>query len=403
MAGEPCERLCTRLLLFGAAAQRALVLAAVAAVAGALGGGGEELGLAAAVLLAIALWCQLRLHHCAAAVVRALPPPPAGRSAAARAAQRLEAAQRGPSPRSALQPAAAAAAAPEGGRRVPPDFAESCCERTLVAKPNIVSGYELSERDLEILGRGDALFGFLCKPGHSLAPAEWALFRPMINLSAFADEAAENQAPHIDSDSLTQFTFFLTRSMYVIPGVRVEDVTVQMLSSVEYHLACQPGRTRVWEDVHMMPPNTFRITKTLVRFIFDVTVQLRVSEVPQEHLSELCPLIGGLCVDRALLLERTYRPGEGPVDGLRKVKSLLLFHRLPRGDGFLWSNPTAMAIGNIPGPIASIVNTCGSMGSAEVAETATVTRRYFARPEVMQRVRRARQPGQPSEGPRPRA
>eukprot|EP00666_Eupelagonemidae_sp_cell4sb_P007800 gene7800-17443_t len=38
----------------------------------------------------------------------------------------------------------------------------------------------------------------------------------------------------------------------------------------------------------------------------------------------------------------------------KKVKSLLIFHRLPNGDGFLWSNPTAIVIGSIPGAVATL-------------------------------------------------
>eukprot|EP00662_Eupelagonemidae_sp_cell21_P045735 gene45735-56718_t len=156
--------------------------------------------------------------------------------------------------------------------------------------------------------------------------------------------------------------------MYVIPGVRIEDFTVDLLSSVEYLKACQPGRCKVWEDVENMGrPNCFRLTKTLVRFVYDATIQLRASEVPRGVLPSLSRLIGGLEVDRALLMEKTTRAGDPPNAAMRKVKSLLLFHRLPSGDGFLWSNPTLIVVGSIPRAVAALVNTCGKMGSSEPA------------------------------------
>eukprot|EP01062_Namystynia_karyoxenos_P006004 TRINITY_DN12097_c0_g1_i1.p1 TRINITY_DN12097_c0_g1~~TRINITY_DN12097_c0_g1_i1.p1 ORF type:complete len:615 (+),score=134.05 TRINITY_DN12097_c0_g1_i1:93-1847(+) len=283
----------------------------------------------------------------------------------------------------AAAPPAAAAAPPAPSRRrshphpeLPADFGASCPEKC--------KGVALSEWDfrkpqpLQQLSEGAGLFAFACKTGDQLSRRERQQAGSLINLSFFKDETADNGVPHIDCGSeedIAQYTLMLTQATYLVPAMRPGDVTAQRIASVEYHRASQVPGTKVWDDT---PPFTFRITKVIVPYVFKMTIQFRVSEVPEAALESLRVISYGLPIHKAILLERTKRDVKAQ-DATKKAKSILLYHFLPGDRGALVTNFTCIANTSIPRVIASMMNSMGAKGSKEVGVTAQLARQYFAR------------------------
>eukprot|EP01064_Diplonema_japonicum_P026378 TRINITY_DN37799_c0_g1_i1.p1 TRINITY_DN37799_c0_g1~~TRINITY_DN37799_c0_g1_i1.p1 ORF type:complete len:368 (+),score=37.08 TRINITY_DN37799_c0_g1_i1:55-1158(+) len=261
-------------------------------------------------------------------------------------------------------------------------------------KSGLLNSWNLDESVRDKLEEGFALFGFSCKAGTNLTTEEIRLFSLAINKTAFNDEELENKALKIDMKNLGTMRnaiYFLTRALYILPCVDIDKITLETFVTPEYHKACQISSTKVWDDCKARGDyDTFRITKPVIPWVFKMTVQFRCSEIAEEDLNDLRPLLNGLQVHKALLLERTKRD-KGSVDMTKKCKSLLIFHRLPDDRGVLCSNPTFIINTSIPKFLASIMDKVGSIGAAEVAESATKSRLFWIDHQLQEKKRSEKQ------------
>eukprot|EP01061_Rhynchopus_euleeides_P023021 TRINITY_DN37529_c0_g1_i1.p2 TRINITY_DN37529_c0_g1~~TRINITY_DN37529_c0_g1_i1.p2 ORF type:complete len:276 (+),score=119.27 TRINITY_DN37529_c0_g1_i1:301-1128(+) len=232
-----------------------------------------------------------------------------------------------------------------------------------------------TEADFATLKSGSAFYGFNCAVGTSLGQHERTLIQSVINLSTFKEGDADF-VPDLDLNNtkeLQKFTYMLNKAMYVLPGLRISDLSPELVASVPFQQACQPGACKVWEDCPRK--DTFRLTKTIIRAIYKVTIQFRCSWVPEEYLEGLSLLSQGLPVHKAIVLERTKRDTT-VTDSTYKVRSVLLYHELKSG-GVIVTNFTCIANTSVPSVVARVVDSLGWAGASEVAETAVKTRAYL--------------------------
>ncbi|PWV20572.1 hypothetical protein C3747_6g387 [Trypanosoma cruzi] len=226
------------------------------------------------------------------------------------------------------------------------------------------------------LNTGNVLFRFLCAPVMKLGRDSLFLIDTFINLSSFADEVQENNVPKIDIFSLEEqekYVTILVKAMYLLPGVRLSNLTVDLLASLDYQRNCQPGINKFEvSDV----PNTFRTIKTVIRFVFSVTIQMKVSEINDPEVLNSFKDVDGMVPAKVLLLERT-KKNIHKIDSTVKVRSVLLYY--PVNDGVLVTNQTILLNSSLPVVVSSLMQTFGSQGATEAAQTAKLTRRYLIR------------------------
>lgn len=228
---------------------------------------------------------------------------------------------------------------------------------------------------IPILEKGGALMSFHVGPGHKLPDGERAIVSAIINLSAFADEVDENKVPNVRMDvreDAKQYGMIITKNCYLVPGLKLSHMTPRVLSSYDFQKNCQTSNVHVWDDAK--EECTFRITKTVIRFIFSVTIQFRTSAIDPSHCRLFSELLG-IRVDGGLLMERTKRNPNAPPDSTAKAKSVLLYSEVE--GGLLVTNMTAVLNSAMPAVIANLMNNFGAQGLAEVSETAANTRVYL--------------------------
>eukprot|EP01064_Diplonema_japonicum_P000971 TRINITY_DN10636_c2_g1_i1.p1 TRINITY_DN10636_c2_g1~~TRINITY_DN10636_c2_g1_i1.p1 ORF type:complete len:298 (+),score=46.69 TRINITY_DN10636_c2_g1_i1:68-895(+) len=227
----------------------------------------------------------------------------------------------------------------------------------------------------EDLQKGTAFYGFNCAAGGVLGSKEKDLIQRAINLTSFSPDS-DDQRPHIDMadpKDLNKYVFMLNKAMYVLPKVGKDDISPEILASSKFQKACQPGACKVWDDCDRA--DTFRLTKTIIRAVYKMTIQFKCTWVPREDLPDLMPLCDGLRIDQAILMERTKRD-KTHQDSTVKVRSILLYHVLEDG-GMVVTNFTCVANTSIPSVVARLVDKLGWAGASEVAETAERTRSYL--------------------------
>lgn len=228
------------------------------------------------------------------------------------------------------------------------------------------------------LNRGDVLFSFKTSTGDQLNKDEKHIVSRLINLSSFASEQKENNVPNVDvydEKDAAQYTMIVTKVNYLIPGLPLDVLTPAVVSKKDYHERCQPGNPTIWDDV--TAENTFRMTKKVIPFVFNITLQLKCSEVTDKDelkiLHELDPR-KTFKIDKALLMERTKRNIQ-VVDATRKAKSLLLYTKVE--GGVLVQHYTVVLNSSIPTLVLPVLNNLSSFGAAEGLETAKMTRAAF--------------------------
>eukprot|EP01059_Diplonema_ambulator_P011780 TRINITY_DN2181_c0_g2_i1.p1 TRINITY_DN2181_c0_g2~~TRINITY_DN2181_c0_g2_i1.p1 ORF type:complete len:606 (+),score=173.33 TRINITY_DN2181_c0_g2_i1:50-1867(+) len=273
---------------------------------------------------------------------------------------------------------------PNNARQVPPDMAVHCplkATRKVAYKVVETVNFFEDATHIPLLSEGGALYHCTCKEGFKLSQEQLKMIASFVNISGFKDELAENSVSYLDpfTEEAQLHIYLLNKGMYVFPpSVRVADLNSKVLSSVAFHRACQPGsgmkKPKVWTDV--AEPNTFRLTKPIIPLVWGVTFQLKTSVVPPHLYPGLSVLCDGLTVHHAVLMERTKRVKSG-TDSTLKLKSILVYHFLPKG-GMIVTNVTAAANSSVPKVAAAIVDKLGSLGAAEVYETAERTRTYLA-------------------------
>jgi hypothetical protein len=223
----------------------------------------------------------------------------------------------------------------------------------------------------QVIERGGVMFSFSCTD--SPDPYEVELAMSVINRTCFDDEAKENYVPHVTKEKLSDYTVVIARSCYLLPEVDLQFVCdPALMSSVRYQTACEPAGTRIWEEGDEL--NSFRITKTVIPLIFSVTIQFRISVLKPDDIRELSSFLG-IRVDGGLLLERTKRHKPPKIDRTVKAKSVLLYTKVPHG--LFLSHLTVILQSSIPALVSRVVHRFGSMGLAEVLETAAKTRSYL--------------------------
>ncbi|KAJ9463301.1 aspartate aminotransferase [Diplonema papillatum] len=229
------------------------------------------------------------------------------------------------------------------------------------------------------LENGTAFYTFACMPGTALSKQDKDLISRTINLTAFPADH-EDFVANIDMEDPVELRniFMLTKAMYVLPQVSIDLLNPALLANIQYQNACEPGTCKVWEDC--TEPDTFRITKTIVRGIYKMTVQFKCTLLPPEVFPSLEVVCDGLAIDKAILLERTKRDRTRADDSTKKVRSLLLYHSLGSG-GVVVTNFTCVANTSIPSLVARLADKLGWAGASEVGETAQKTRDYLLKPK----------------------
>merc|ERR550534_2279875 len=119
------------------------------------------------------------------------------------------------------------------------------------------------------------------------------------------------------------------------------------MAKYDYMNQCQPKSCNVWQprkDYEQEDDQTFRFTKNVIPYVYDLTIQFRIHELPKEILPSLSE-IDNLQIHKALLMERTKRD-RTRLDSTRKVKSIFMMHKLD--NGLLISHITGVANTSIP-------------------------------------------------------
>ncbi|KNH06319.1 aspartate aminotransferase mitochondrial [Perkinsela sp. CCAP 1560/4] len=233
---------------------------------------------------------------------------------------------------------------------------------------------EYSPAVIESLENGDSFFYFSCTPGPSHSDAQKWLIDEIINLTSFASESTENNVPCVnihDIDDASKYTVICTQAIYLLPQLPEANICPTFLASAEYHQSCQPKGTVV--HASGCTGTTFRFTKTIVKFIYSLTVQFKVSSLATDTVDALSTCLGQRFT-YGILLERTKRD-TSKVDSTAKVKSILLY--CPVDGGFLVHNITIVLNTFIPSIVAPIIQSFHRGGALEVQETVENTRNYI--------------------------
>ncbi|ORC89859.1 aspartate aminotransferase [Trypanosoma theileri] len=224
------------------------------------------------------------------------------------------------------------------------------------------------------LNAGNAFFRFVCSAIAEVSQDTLEIIDTFINITSFADEVQENNVPKIDiysPEERSKYVGILVKAMYILPGVRLSNLTAEVLSSLDYQRNCQPGNNKFEEPD---TPYTFRLVKTVIKFVFSVTIQMKVSEINDPEVLAKFKDIDGLVPAKAILLERTKRNIQ-KIDSTIKVRSVLLYY--PVNDGVLVNNQTIVLNTSIPRVVSALMQTFGSQGATEAAQTAKLTRQYL--------------------------
>ena len=274
---------------------------------------------------------------------------------------------------------------------------------------------------VDLLRQGGALFSFTCteKTQKSLPPYEYDTIDCIANLSSFVNEVEENGVPHVNlkpdhsknknktaatssgasssviSALLDQYTIVMTKCVYYLPGNILPDEPSRLadiLSSCHYQRHCQPSGTHVWDDATTrQTPQTFRITKPVIPYLYWITIQFKVSHIVDDVvLAKLSTkLLHGMPITCALLLERTKR-NIHKQDRTRKAKSLLLYTKVPVSNQTNFSSSssgpdfvvlvhhfTVILQSSLPKIIERVIGRFGGWGLAEACETVGKTRQYL--------------------------
>jgi hypothetical protein len=182
-----------------------------------------------------------------------------------------------------------------------------------------------------------------------------------------------------------------------------------LVSSIRYQKSCQPGGPSFAESPEK---DTIRFTKTIISFVFKMTLQFRLSEITDKKVIASLEELVGFRVDKvvpiitllyfircdkrssssqwrlsppsptqpaqAILLERTKRNIQ-IVDSTLKCKSILLYHDLADGSGVLHTHITTVLNTSMPGFVGSLLTGGSSFAASEVCSlvkagtTATAT------------------------------
>ena len=277
-------------------------------------------------------------------------------------------------------PAAKPAPTPLFGQ-LPSGFASFDTKKKCKSKLLTQWRYLDSEENMQHLREGGSLYNFICATGDQLPSDAKEMMSTFISSSCFADGKQRTEIDMTCPEELKNHVFIFNKAFYCMPApIKIQRLTPEVLSTVVYQRSCQPRNPKIWNDV--TDKNTFRFTKSIIPFIYSITVQFKVSEVPREVWPEYSEMLfEGYEIHNALLLERTKRDVNYK-DSTKTVKSLLLFHIPACGEGALVASITAIGNTSLPKIVAGVVDTFGSSGAVEVSETADLTRKHLLKTMV---------------------
>lgn len=226
----------------------------------------------------------------------------------------------------------------------------------------------------EVLNKGDVFFRFVCSPITNLSEDSLKIIDTLINLSSFRDELGENNVPRVDvysNEEQRKYVSILVKTMNLLPGVSISSITPELVASLDYQRSCQPGENKFEPSDD---PHTFRQVKTLIRFIYSITIQMKVSEITDSNVLLNLKEIDGMVPAKALMLERT-KKNIMSSDSTVKVRSFLLYY--PVNEGVLVNNQTIVINKSLPRVASKLLQTFGSQGASDAVKTAVQTRNYF--------------------------
>eukprot|EP01062_Namystynia_karyoxenos_P074764 TRINITY_DN7175_c0_g1_i1.p1 TRINITY_DN7175_c0_g1~~TRINITY_DN7175_c0_g1_i1.p1 ORF type:complete len:459 (+),score=121.05 TRINITY_DN7175_c0_g1_i1:89-1465(+) len=239
---------------------------------------------------------------------------------------------------------------------------------------------------VDFLATGGALFACAPVAGANLKPVERAMINSFKDLSAFADEAAENDILPVNLSDVKErasYIVLITKGMYLLPDtVKAEVLTPQLYSSQAYQKAIAPKGTSVFAPDKVLDrdkrpaTDTFCTKREIVPWIFSITTQFRVSEIPEDKLQELAALADGLPLCRGLLLERTKQ--DRKQDPTKRSKQVILLHKLQDG-ALLVSHVGFSIFTSLPAVAQKVLDKIGDKGAGEAGEIAQKTREALLR------------------------
>lgn len=270
-------------------------------------------------------------------------------------------------------------------RRIPSDGSKVKChnvpEWDFFREPQLAT---------KLLNAGDVLFAFKAYSGDHATDADLSVTTPIINLSCFKDETVENNVPRIDlrdPKESKKFTVIVSKLLYLVPELEAKDVDPAIWSSRKYCEGCISGGC-TFEDTLPTDVNTFRMHKPLLKYIYSMIVQLKLSDVTDPKVLAELGKIDGFVPVRALLYERTKRD-KTKTDSTVKQKAVLMFHPVP--GGMIVATVVCVLTSAIPKFLTGFVSNMGSSGAAESAENVQMTRKFVMESIVVPRRLREQQ------------
>jgi hypothetical protein len=233
-----------------------------------------------------------------------------------------------------------------------------------------------TDKGASYLNEGKCIFRFICSSLAEVDQETKAIAEAIINLSVFEDEVTQNNTPKVDMNNpadTSKYIAIMVKTMYLLPGITVGNISKDLMVSPEYQKACQPSENKV-QDCEF--EDTFRLTMTIVRFIFSLTIQFRVSEITDPAVLQSLAVCDGMVPAKVLMLERTKRH-IAKTDATAKVRSMLLYY--PVNDGVLVDNFTIVLNTSLPRVVSKIMNTFGSQGASQSVTTTKLTRDYMVK------------------------
>jgi len=180
--------------------------------------------------------------------------------------------------------------APQPSSPLPPvPIGLNCTNLKADSPVEYIEGYKYMDTHKKIMSltRGKTFFTFACHSGSTLTDMEILHADTIVNLSGFKDELADNGVEAVNirnPQEAALYTVAIVKNAYMLPHTKLEDFTPELLCSQEYLHACMPGPPKIWKEVP--DKTTFRITKTIVPWVFNMTIQFKVSVLdPNTHVA----------------------------------------------------------------------------------------------------------------------
>lgn len=223
---------------------------------------------------------------------------------------------------------------------------------------------------------GKCIFRFMCQSLADVDDETRAIVNAFVNVSSFKDETVENNTPRVnvyDTEDASKYIGIIVKAMYMLPGVSVANITPELITSHDYQKACQPSENKVLD---CDTPSTFRLSLGIIKYVFSLTVQFKVSEITDPVILDSFSLADGMVPAKVLMLERTKR-SVAKVDATAKARSMLLYY--PVNDGVLVNSHTIVLNTSMPKMVSKLMNTFGSQGASQSAQTVRLTREFLGK------------------------